>query len=211
MATLLTVRSETKYLDTWNGSSNDAPPTDWETVAFDDSGWNTVTAVPTTSGPNNQRLAPGAFTFMNPPSDIEALWPSTTPSNQEQGALFRWHWTFDAAEVQVGLSPGLVAYTFYVHCSGGFSSFSGPGDEVTGLRVYVNGTEATTTSWQNNTSNAARQLWAAMTVPGDNLFAAGVFGTPHHQAPFANNTAWIGFKLEVTEVTPGGGWVSVIG
>jgi len=33
-----------KALNLWNGSSNDAPPADWETEAFDDSGWSAPVA-----------------------------------------------------------------------------------------------------------------------------------------------------------------------
>lgn len=36
--------SNTKALSLWNGSGNDAPPADWETVAFDDSAWSAVSS-----------------------------------------------------------------------------------------------------------------------------------------------------------------------
>src|SRR6185312_14452328 len=68
----------TKTLDLWNGSSNNAPPSGWETVAFDDSAWvHPVVGV----GLGNKLIPPACV----------PVWPVQPASSGTQGALFRTH------------------------------------------------------------------------------------------------------------------------
>lgn len=62
----------TKSMSLWNGSSNNAPPTDWETPGFDDSAWG-----------GSVVYTPG----------LNTIWPTAAPLDETEQALFRMHFS----------------------------------------------------------------------------------------------------------------------
>lgn len=75
-----------KKLSLWNGSSNNAPPANWQTVAFNDSGW--AAAVVATGG--------AATTI----TGASKLWAATTPAGLTEQVLVRHSFTVAAGTYQ---------------------------------------------------------------------------------------------------------------
>jgi hypothetical protein len=116
--------TQCKVLSLWNGSTNVTPPTGWEDVAFNDSGWST--AVSPTFNPAHSYGSvswsstrwpdlplPTSGVAIDPPPGSELV--STTTSTSGNGHvqfLIRWHFTlpdmnFDRVDTSVWTS-GIV-------------------------------------------------------------------------------------------------------
>jgi hypothetical protein len=163
-----------KVLNLWNGTTNVAPPANWNTEAFDDSAWATAqvaSTVNTFGGPITplsgysaagaiQQIEGGCAT----PADPVAPW--IAPTSGKENFLFRWHFDlpqFSYADIRVtqqwgyqaggGWSSGAV----YVNGSAGgtiFTNVAGWGSQIQRFRVgrnlmagYVNSANAAATTW----------------------------------------------------------------
>lgn len=85
-----------KVLDLWNGASNDAPPADWETTAFDDSAWNAAVEA---DEPVTEYATP--------------LWCSVSPASNTQECLLRHKFTLGAvttARLRCAYNNGIILY-----------------------------------------------------------------------------------------------------
>lgn len=107
------LQATTKVLSLWNGSSNNAPPANWETPGFNDSGWSA------SSNPTN--------TTVTLPSGAEALAPWTTAPDRRAEFLLRTHFTAPAL-------PPWQHYFVEVYQSGG---------PYIGDNEFINGTQWT--------------------------------------------------------------------
>lgn len=197
-------RAACKVLDLWNGSSNNSPPSGWETVGFDDSGWSPSVTPNRDFGANgsqrNFRTIPGVgLTYTDlAPATAEAVWPTTSPSPDglsspfiAQAALIRWQFTI------AGTATALGHGTW----EGGF--FSTP---ATGI-FYLNGVLI------NNGGGGAllstfATVFAGAYVVGVNLWAGWV-----QLSGFWFDYAWYTARFDLDVTTAGGrrGWASVIG
>lgn len=156
MTTIITPsQANVRCLDLYNGSSNNAVPTNWEQTGFDDSGWgfsanpSLIDGVRDTDTFSTSGFADGA----------EAIWPTSTArsgtqpdappgSNGDQYALFRWHFTM----------PGTYTFASFSRYQT-FRGTPGPANEVS---YWINGTLA------DPFSNSGLH---AVCVPGDNVMA----------------------------------------
>lgn len=94
--TLVSTHGQGKCLSLWNGSGNDAPPDGWRNVAYDDSAWS----APVLASVGGGSVVPGS----------EAIWPTNTPVDGMEQALFRHTFTLSAGVVTSG--------TLHIHVDG---------------------------------------------------------------------------------------------
>lgn len=86
-----TINSDTtaKALSLWNGSSNNAPPTNWQLASFSDSGWSNAVVASVGSGVGNPQ----------PISGTSALWSSTPPLDHTEECLIRRTFTLPSGQL----------------------------------------------------------------------------------------------------------------
>lgn len=148
-----------KTLDLWNGSSNNAPPSNWETTGFSDAGWTTA-VVPTG----------GTATTI---SGASRLWPSGSPSNSTQRALFRETFTVPAGTITTAsMVVEADDHIIGVYINGTFmgSANGNPGVQVARLTLAVDPTLLVTGSnllaleVANAANTIAGAAWGAYSV-----------------------------------------------
>jgi len=196
-------RATCKVLDLWNGSSNNAPPSGWETIGFDDSGWSASATPNRDFGSDgsqlNFRTIPGiGLTYTDlAPATAEAVWPTTSPSPDglsspfiAQTALIRWHFSISGTATVLG----------HAAWQGGF--FSIPAGGI----FYLNGVLINNGAGSALLSTFAAAFASAYVV-GDNLWAAWITMTG-----FWFDYAWYTARFDL-DIAAGGrrGWSAVIG
>lgn len=195
------LRADCKVLNLWNGTTNTSPPSGWEGVSFDDSGWSSPPSATMNIGfsQDNQN---GSVVTISPSlqsGGAEAVGIGTTSSNKEQ---FLVRWRFDVPEGFV--TDNLIASFVAALDSGGNTGI------VTGT-VKIN--DSTTIAVYNA---AQWQSAEAALVPGaENLFAWHVNSNSGDTTRW-NGNAWLAAALEspegVVAVASGRrGWAAVIG
>lgn len=210
-----TKQSEVRCLDLWNGSSNNAVPSGWHLPNFDDSGWS-FSAKPTLSNENGgfpvvssavwleQKYNPSQFDDPRAalPDGLEAIWPTSTPRNPGQYAIFRWHFVWPSTYTitdQINFGPSVLPFF---------------GDNGA---LYING-HAVPNFDSFGSITALRSLLAGVIVPGDNVFAVGVWGShfnPGTGGHDESHLAWVNSAwFAVRYILAAGGaraWAAVIG
>lgn len=88
-ATTIDSTTAAKALSLWNGSSNNAPPANWYTTAFNDSGWAAAVAMP------------GATDKSANLSNATALWASTSAQSATEQVLTRQIFTLPRGTINV--------------------------------------------------------------------------------------------------------------
>jgi hypothetical protein len=75
-----------KAMSLWNGTSNNAPPTGWQTVGYDDSAWAAAVVATEAAGfPSISGASP--------------IWRTTTPANDAEQALTRYTFTLAVTSI----------------------------------------------------------------------------------------------------------------
>lgn len=115
-STTIVSSTDARAISLWTGSTNTAPPTDWETPGFDDSGWANAVGGTGNGGSLN------AFGYV--PSGADTIWPQSTTVSGEQ-ALIRQAFTLPAGAIS--------AATIEINC-----------DDVLN-ELWINGTQITVT------------------------------------------------------------------
>ena len=146
--------SDTKVLSLWNGTTHNAPPSGWDTVAFNDSTWATGTHAGGTLWPVTNTATPavrisGAAALDGTTCTPQLVAPASLPSSFKEQFLVRWRFqlpAFDINRLQVEL----------------FNPFEGGWSTGT---TAVNGTDVVSLG----TLNQESQL--KLLVPGANVIA----------------------------------------
>lgn len=169
-STATTVASSTsaKAHSLWNGSSNDTPPSGWETPGFNDSGWSA--AVVTTTGPGFDL---SLFTPANP------IWSTTGPpsGNPVESILVRHTFT---------LPPGtILSATLRLTADSDADA------------IYINGTSVGshgTTAWSTPVPGHDFSISPSLLTPN----ASNVLAVEATNSLLSNNTAGLVYRLTVT-------------
>lgn len=191
MPTFLTVpttRAATHVLSLWNGTTNDAPPTNWEQPSFDDSAWATSSTPTETTAFNQVPIEPTLQLQTMAEAGVQAVAPWTSaPSN---AAAFLARFRFDLPDAPWRWwSPELWAH---VRAGGSASDYG---------RWYLNGQFA---------ESFGLQFFfrvEAFLVPGTNVIAYdsrinGNSGEPVDR--WTSNQAWAGWRGIFYTPDPGG-------
>jgi hypothetical protein len=196
------LRSEVRCLDLWNGSTNNATPTNWRDPSFDDSAWS-FSATPSVGASLLRFHCTGDGATSALAAGAQALWPTTTPRNTNQYAIFRWHLTLPA--------PG--SYTVL-----DVNWWTASPCDFFGGTLCINGT-ATPIS-DNSILPAATTDGAFQinTVAGDNVLSWMIAANHYNESVGGigdglnwGTTAWTAWKFVIDIQGGGRSWGQVIG
>lgn len=182
--------ADCKVLDLHGGGSVLTPPTGWDSVGFNDSGWSTPVAVPfdftvnTTGLLGNFGINPNCIA--NPPNSEPYLAPWHTPPVGNEQFLVRWRFqlpTFDYTRMcaspyaidALGGFSGWSSGSITINGHSAFGVFSGSNyvghmsDFVTGANVVA--------FWVNNGNTGGATTWGTGSGIGYALTTAGGLGS----------------------------------